>query len=118
MAYLARLALFGVCPYATLCALAVFFGWLPMSNPGAWATFTVVYLAILAVLILVFNARLSRKTRELNGGGLPSIARAGSWNEAVVEIYRMSIISHYSASTCPHTGYPEIAKRKVLNLSM
>ena len=68
MAYLARLALFGVCPYATLCALAVFFGWLPMSNPGAWATFTVVYLAILAVLILVFNARLSRKTRELNGG--------------------------------------------------
>ena len=37
-----------------------------MNDPGAWATFTVVYLAILAVLTLVFNAKLSRETRELN----------------------------------------------------
>ena len=66
MAYPARLALFGVCLYATLCALAVFFGWLPAGNPGAWATFTIVYLAILAVLTLLFNAKLSRETRELN----------------------------------------------------
>lgn len=66
MAYPARLALFGVCLYATLCALAVFLGWFPVSDPGAWVTFTIVYLAILAVLTLVFNAKLSRETRELN----------------------------------------------------
>lgn len=68
MAYPARLALFGVCFYATLCALAVFLGWFPVSDPGAWVTFTVVYLAILAVLTLLFNAKLSRETRELNEG--------------------------------------------------
>ena len=66
MAYPARLVLFGVCPYAALCALAFIFAWIPVSNPGAWVTFTVVYLAILAVLTLVFNAKLSRETRELN----------------------------------------------------
>ena len=66
MAYPVRLALFGVCLYVTLCALAVFFGWLPASNPGVWVTFTVVYLAILTVLTLVFNVKLSRETRELN----------------------------------------------------
>ena len=66
MPYPARLALFGVCLYAALCALAVFLGWFPVSDPGAWVTFTVVYLAILAVLALVFNAKLSRETRELN----------------------------------------------------
>lgn len=66
MAYPARLALFGACLYATLCALAVFLGWFPVSDPGAWVTFTVVYLATLAVLTLVFNAKLSRETRELN----------------------------------------------------
>lgn len=66
MAYPARLALFGVCLYAALCALASVFAWVSANNPGAWATFTVVYLAILAVLTLVFNAKLSRETRELN----------------------------------------------------
>lgn len=68
MAYPTRLALFGVCLYATLCALAVFLGWFPVSDPGAWVTFTVVYLAILAALTLLFNAKLSRETRELNEG--------------------------------------------------
>lgn len=66
MAYPARLVLFGVCLYAVLCALAFIFAWVPASSPGAWVTFTVVYLAILAVLTLVFNAKLSRETRELN----------------------------------------------------
>ena len=66
MAYPARLALFGVCLYAALCALAFIFDWIPVNNPGAWVTFTVVYLAILAVLTLAFNAKLSRETRELN----------------------------------------------------
>lgn len=66
MAYPARLALFGACLYAVLCALAFIFAWVPVSSPGAWVTFTVVYLAILAVLTLVFNAKLSRETRELN----------------------------------------------------
>ena len=66
MAYPARLALFGACLYAVLCALAFIFAWVPASSPGAWVTFTVVYLAILAVLTLVFNAKLSRETRELN----------------------------------------------------
>ena len=67
MAYPARLALFGACLYAVLCALAFIFAWVPASNPGSWVTFTVVYLAILAVLTLVFSAKLSRETRELNG---------------------------------------------------
>lgn len=66
MAYPARLALFGACLYAVLCALAFIFAWVPASSPGAWVTFTVVYLAILAVLTLVFNAKLGRETRELN----------------------------------------------------
>lgn len=66
MAYPARLALFGACLYAVLCALAFIFAWVPVSSPGAWVTFTVVYLATLAVLTLVFNAKLSRETRELN----------------------------------------------------
>ena len=66
MAYPAHLALFGACLYAVLCALAFIFAWVPASSPGAWVTFTVVYLAILAVLTLVFNAKLSRETRELN----------------------------------------------------
>ena len=66
MAYPAHLALFGACLYAVLCALAFIFAWVPASNPGAWVTFTVVYLAILAVLTLVFNAKMSRETRELN----------------------------------------------------
>ena len=66
MAYPARLALFGACLYAVLCALAFIFAWVPVSSPGAWVTFTVVYLAILAVLTLVFSAKLSRETRELN----------------------------------------------------
>ena len=66
MAYTARLVLFSVCLYAALCELAVFLGWFPLSDPGAWVTFTVVYLAILAVLTLLFNAKLSRETRELN----------------------------------------------------
>lgn len=33
MAYPARLALFGVCLCATLCAFAVFLGWFPVSDP-------------------------------------------------------------------------------------
>ena len=66
MAYPARLALFGVCLYAALCALAFVFAWVPVNDPGAWVTLTVVYLAILAVLTLAFNAKLSRETRELN----------------------------------------------------
>lgn len=66
MAYPARLVLFGVCLFAVLCALAFIFAWFPASNPGTWVTFTVAYLAILAVLTLVFNAKLSRETRELN----------------------------------------------------
>lgn len=66
MAYPARLVLFSVCLYAALCALAFVFAWVSADNPGAWVTFTVVYLAILAVLTLAFNAKLSRETRELN----------------------------------------------------
>lgn len=66
MAYTARLALFGICLYALLCVLAILFDWLPASNLGAWATFTVVYLVILAVLTLAFSVKLSRETSELN----------------------------------------------------
>lgn len=51
-----------------LCALAVFLSWFPVSDPGAWVTFTVIYLATPAVLTLLFNAKLSRETRELNEG--------------------------------------------------
>lgn len=68
MAYPARLALFGVCLYATLCALAVLLDWLPASELGVWVTFTVVYLSILAVLTLAINTKLRRETRELNEG--------------------------------------------------
>ena len=39
-------------PLRSLCALAFVFAWVSADNPGAWVTFTVVYLAILAVLTL------------------------------------------------------------------
>lgn len=68
MTYTRRLTLFGICLYALLGALAVALGWFPAANPGAWATYTVCYLAILAALALMFNVRLRRETRELNEG--------------------------------------------------
>ena len=66
MAYPARLVLFSVCLYAAPLCIGVCLCLGFRGQPRAWVTFTVVYLAILAVLTLAFNAKLSRETRELN----------------------------------------------------
>ncbi len=66
MTYPMRLALFSACLYALLCILAILLGWFPTNNPAAWTTFTVVFFAILALLTLVFTAKLNRDTREMN----------------------------------------------------
>lgn len=62
----ARTALFGVCLYAALAVVAVVAGWFPTENHGAWVTFTVSYLAALAVATLVYAAKDRRDEHMLN----------------------------------------------------
>ena len=66
MAYPLRLFLFGVCLYAVLAVLAVAISWFPADMAGAWASFTVSYLAALAVATAAFAAKHRREERVLN----------------------------------------------------
>ena len=66
MAYPARLFLFGVCLYAVLAALAVTMSWFPVEMVGAWASFTAVYLAMLAAATAIFAVKHKREERILN----------------------------------------------------
>ncbi len=68
MTYPLRVALFGVCLFAVLCAMAFFLGWVPAEEPLAWVTFTVVYLVILALFTVFFTVKLSKEARKLNEG--------------------------------------------------
>ena len=63
-AYSLRLLGFGLSYYVVLTACATFGQWLPSENPWAWATFTVIFLVILALLTLILGAVLRRRGIE------------------------------------------------------
>lgn len=66
MGYPARLFSFGACLYAALAAFAVAFQWFPIGMAGAWASFTTVYLVMLAAATAVFATIQRREERRLN----------------------------------------------------
>lgn len=68
MGYVSRLTLFGVCLYFVLAACGAAFQWFPADNAGAWAGFTVCYLAILAFMTVVFTLIHKRSIKALNEG--------------------------------------------------
>jgi len=68
MAYPMRLFLFGICLYAVLAALAVAMSWFPTNMAGAWVTFTVIYLVMLAATTAMFAAERRLEERRLNEG--------------------------------------------------
>lgn len=68
MGYGARVALFGICLYVPLIALAASFRWFPPEYPMAWVSFSVIYLVILAIMTLIFTGVYHREERRLNAG--------------------------------------------------
>ena len=68
MAYPLRLFLFGICLYAVLAALAVAMSWFPTGMAGAWVTFTVIYLVMLAAATAMFAVERRLEERKLNEG--------------------------------------------------
>lgn len=66
MAYPARAALFGLCFYPVLAGIAALFSWFPVEYPAAWISFTVIYLALLGVMSLVFSWVCKRQIKALN----------------------------------------------------
>lgn len=56
MAYPGRFAGFGLSYFVVLALCATFGGWLPADNSGAWVIFSLLYLAIFAVLTIAFSA--------------------------------------------------------------
>lgn len=59
--YPVRLAWFGVTLFASLAACAWLGGWVPKGNLWAWLIFSLVFLAILAVLTVVIGHSLRRQ---------------------------------------------------------
>lgn len=68
MAYPLRLFLFGICLYGVLAALAVTMSWFPTGAAGAWVSFTVIYLVMLAAATAMFAAERRLEERKLNEG--------------------------------------------------
>ena len=66
LGYATRVALFGVAFYAVLTPLAALFGWFPADMPGAWITWTVIYVVILVLLTVLFTLVYRREAKELN----------------------------------------------------
>lgn len=66
LGYAARVALFGVGFYAILTPFAAFFGWFPADIPGAWITWTVIYVVILTLLTVFFTLVYRREAKALN----------------------------------------------------
>lgn len=62
--YGARIAGFGLTYFAVLAACALIGAWLPAGSPSAWAVFAAIYLAILAVLALIFTRIFRRQYAE------------------------------------------------------
>lgn len=66
LGYGTRIALFGICLYAVLTPAAALFGWFPADIPGAWITWTVIYVVILAFMTVLFTLIYRRETKALN----------------------------------------------------
>lgn len=66
LGYATRVALFGVGFYAVLTPLGALFGWFPADMPGAWVTWTVIYIVILAFLTVLFTMIYRREAKALN----------------------------------------------------
>lgn len=66
MAYPIRLAIFGVCLYAVLAAVAVTMNWFPVDMIGAWVSFTMTYLVMLAGATAFFHFKAKHEERILN----------------------------------------------------
>lgn len=64
LSYGKRLAGFGVTYFVALLGCAVLGQWLPAGMPWAWVGFTATYLAILAILTVVFTVAFKRKRAE------------------------------------------------------
>ena len=64
LAYNMRLLGFGLTYYLILVGCAALGRWMPVENPWAWATFTVIFLAVLVALTLVIGALLRRRGIE------------------------------------------------------
>lgn len=66
MPYTLRLLSFGLSLYVILVGLAVMMAWFPMGDLGAWASFTMIYLIVLAGMSGFFAVRQRREERMLN----------------------------------------------------
>ena len=66
MSYPVRLAIFGVCLYAVLAAVAVAMSWFPVGMAGVWVSFTLTYLVMLAAATAFFSFKARREYRALN----------------------------------------------------
>lgn len=66
LGYAIRVALFGVGFYAVLTPLAALFGWFPTDIPGAWVSWTVIYVIALALFTVLFTLVYRRETKALN----------------------------------------------------
>lgn len=62
--YGTRIAGFGLTYFAVLALCALLGAWLPAGSPSAWAVFAAIYLAVLAVLTLVFTRIFRRRRTE------------------------------------------------------
>lgn len=60
----ARTGVFGGCLYGVLAVVGSVFEWFPTGNAGAWVSFTVFYMAVLAVLTVAFRAAYRSRARE------------------------------------------------------
>lgn len=63
LSYLQRFLGFNVCLYPTLVAMALIGGWVP-NMAQAWMSFTALYLVILLVTTLVFNAIFKKEEQK------------------------------------------------------
>lgn len=63
LSYLQRFLGFNICLFPTLVAMAIVGGWVP-NMAQAWASFTVLYLAILLVTTLIFNAIFKKEEQK------------------------------------------------------
>lgn len=64
LGYAGRVAGFGVTYFVALAGCALLGQWLPVEQPPAWAGFAGIYLAIFAVLTVVFTVAFRRKREE------------------------------------------------------
>lgn len=55
LAYALRILGFGLCAFAALVVCALLGSWVPVDNPYAWVTFTLIYLVILGLMCIGYQ---------------------------------------------------------------